>query len=136
MQLIPRTPPQRRCLIVEDSAFDCEKLKRIVSRLPAPLGIEVATTLRAARRALENNAMALILLDNNLPDGFGANFALELADHPLLGDIPIIMVSDWPSPFMWQKAESAGVAYVLSKSEIGIRHLKAALEGRKGRLLN
>jgi CheY-like chemotaxis protein len=67
------------------------------------------------------------LLDNNLPDGLGANFALELAEDPKLAQIPVILVSDWPSPFMWEKAQSAGLAYVLSKTEFDSRYVHAVM---------
>jgi len=69
----------------------------------------------------------LILLDNNLPDGVGAEFALELAGNPQHASIPVIMVSDWPTPFMWEKAASAGVLYVVNKAEFGVRYVEQAL---------
>ncbi|MEW9919954.1 response regulator [Marimonas sp. MJW-29] len=125
-----------RCLIVEDSAFDREKLSRVMRKTRQGLKIEQVSTLRAARRALERAGTALILLDNNLPDGLGADFAQELASDPDLCKIPVIMVSDWPSPFMWEKAASAGVAYVLSKTEFDGRYVRAALEGKRARQLN
>lgn len=124
------------CLIVEDSAFDREKLTRVMKRTRERMRIELAPDLQTARRALEKEGMSLILLDNNLPDGLGADFAQELAKDPRLADIPVIMVSDWPSPFMWEKAASAGVAYVLSKTEFDGRYVHAALRGKKVKHVN
>ncbi|MFK7834610.1 MAG: response regulator [Sulfitobacter sp.] len=120
----------KRCLIVEDSAFDAEKMTRVIEKTPGKIKIETAATLRAARAALAKGETELILLDNNLPDGLGANFALELAKDPAMANIPIIMVSDWPSPFRWEKAASAGVAYVLSKTDFDARYVHAVLTGR------
>ncbi|MEP5731564.1 MAG: response regulator [Sulfitobacter sp.] len=135
MQSMDTTRAQPRleanCLIVEDSAFDSEKMTRVVKKAPGKINIEVATTLRAARKALSRGNPELILLDNNLPDGLGANFALELANDPRLADIPIIMVSDWPSPFMWEKAASAGVVFVLNKSEFDSRYVHAVLQRKR-----
>lgn len=119
------------CLIIEDSEFDRERLTRVVKKTHTQMRIKAASTLRSARRVLEMGDTTLILLDNNLPDGLGANFALELAANPKMADIPIIMVSDWPSPFMWEKAASAGVAYVLSKTEFDGRYVHAALQGKR-----
>lgn len=119
-----------RCLIVEDSAFDTEKMTRVIKKTPGKITVETAATLRAARAALAKGETELILLDNNLPDGLGANFALELARNPAMANIPIIMVSDWPSPFMWEKAASAGVAYVLSKTDFDARYVHAVLSGK------
>ena len=129
MQTNIRTRPKQlgTCLIIEDSEFDRERLTRIIGKSHHDMQVEVAATLRSARVALGKKRMALILLDNNLPDGLGANFALELADDPQLAQIPVIMVSDWPSPFMWEKAQSAGVAYVLSKMEFDSRYIHAVM---------
>lgn len=120
--------PSGRCLIVEDSEFDRERLTRIINRSRNPMLVEFASTLKSARRALAENTISLILLDNNLPDGVGADFALELSDDPRLSNIPVIMVSDWPSPFMWEKAATAGVAYVLSKTEFDGRYIHAVMK--------
>jgi DNA-binding response OmpR family regulator len=99
--------------------------------------IEVAATLNSARRALASGKVSLILLDNNLPDGIGAEFAIELAADAKLASIPVIMVSDWPTPFMWEKAASAGVLYVVNKAEFGVRYVDQALRNglrKKARL--
>ena len=122
-----RSKPSGTCLIIEDSEFDRERLTRIIGKSHHDLQVEVAATLRSARVALSRQQITLILLDNNLPDGLGANFVLELAEDPMLAQIPIIMVSDWPSPFMWEKAHSAGVAYVLSKTEFDGRYIHAVM---------
>lgn len=124
------------CLIVEDSAFDREKLTRVLRNTLKVVRVETASTLKAARRALAKADPALILLDNNLPDGLGADFVQELADDPRFANTPVIMVSDWPSPFMWEKAASAGVAYVVTKSEFDGRFVVAALEGKRARRLS
>ncbi len=124
------------CLIVEDSAFDQEKMTRVVRKTRTTMRVQVASTLRMARRMLERGEPALILLDNNLPDGLGADFALELAKNPKLACVPVIMVSDWPSPFMWEKAASAGVAYVVSKTEFDTRYIHAVLQKGKPHRMN
>ncbi|GAA6175709.1 response regulator [Sulfitobacter pacificus] len=128
--------PHQTCLIVEDSEFDRQKLTRIMNKSRQPFHIEAAATLKSARRAMEKGPVSLILLDNNLPDGLGADFALELARDPNFSDIPVIIVSDWPSPFMWEKASSAGVAFVLSKTEFDGRYVQAVLQKNRSDLVN
>ncbi len=118
------------CLIVEDSAFDQQMMARVVGRAGPKMNVKVAATLQSARSALAAGKISLILLDNNLPDGIGAEFAIELAADPQLANIPVIMVSDWPTPFMWEKAASAGVLYVVNKAEFGVRYVDQALRGR------
>ena len=109
------------CLIVEDSSFDCEKMTRVMQRTREDMRIEVASSLRAARRVLEKGSLSLILLDNNLPDGLGADFVQELQAALALN---------------LGEAAAAGVAYVLSKTEFDGRYVRAALEGKQARRLN
>jgi len=118
---------QPTCLIVEDSQFDQQMMSRVIGRAQDKMRIKVASTLQSARMALLAGDVTLILLDNNLPDGIGANFALELAADPGYATIPVILVSDWPTPFMWEKATSAGVLYVVNKAEFGVRYVEDAL---------
>lgn len=123
-----------KCLIIEDSEFDSIRLTRVIAKSNSKMNIRVATTLEDARIELAEGGTSLILLDNNLPDGLGANFVQELAKDQNLAGIPVIMVSDWPSPFMWEKAAAAGVHYVLNKAEFDGRYVRAALEkGEKHR---
>ncbi len=133
-QVSTHVPKHRgHCLIVEDSLFDSEKMTRVVSQSNKAMGVRVAATLQAAREMLAEAAPAFILLDNNLPDGLGANFALELARDERLSNIPVVMVSDWPSPFMWEKAQSAGVLYVVDKAGFDARYVHAAMRATRGR---
>lgn len=124
------TPAQRKCLIVEDSTYDQRMIARAVRAALSKVELTVVASIEEAREALATTPIALILLDNNLPDGKGANFALELAQDARLGAIPVIMVSDWPSPFMWQKAELAGVHRVFTKTEFNAAVFSAALPKR------
>lgn len=122
-------PPQAAtCLIIEDSQFDQRMMSRVVGRVDKKMQIEVAGDLQTAREMLRTRDIALILLDNRLPDGIGANFAMELASNPRTARTPVIMVSDWPTPFMWEKAASAGVMFVLNKAEFGVRYVEHALK--------
>ncbi len=126
-QAAPKAPYSGTCLIVEDSAFDQAMMARVVDRAESRMRVQVAATLQSARRVLAQGEVSLILLDNNLPDGIGANFALELAADPRHADTPVIMVSDWPTPFMWEKAAAAGVLYVVNKAEFCVRYVDQAL---------
>ncbi|WP_300056997.1 response regulator [uncultured Roseobacter sp.] len=117
----------RTCLIVEDSTFDQEKIKRILDKSFKDVFVAVAATIEEAREHMARYQTSFILLDNHLPDGTGANFALELSANPDFSTIPIVMVSDWPTPFMFDKAQSAGVIHVVNKSDFGARYIHAAL---------
>ncbi len=109
--------PVVHCLIIEDSEFDQEMMRRAAKIAMENMEVQAVSTLQGARKALMEGPVSLILLDNSLPDGKGADFAVELAQYPKLARIPIIIASDWPSPFMWDKANVAGVKFVVSKSD-------------------
>ncbi|MEP2642496.1 response regulator [Roseobacter sp.] len=117
----------KTCLIVEDSEFDQERIKRIMNKSFQGVFVAVATTIEEAREHMARYQTSIILLDNHLPDGTGANFAMELAENPTFARIPIVMVSDWPTPFMFDKADSAGVIDVVNKSDFGARYIHNAL---------
>lgn len=121
------TSQNATCLIIEDSQFDQRMMTRVVGRSKGKMQVQVAATLQSAREALASGQVSLILLDNDMPDGLGAEFAIELASNPKLSSIPVIMFSDWPTPFMWEKAASAGVLYVVNKAEFGVRYVDQAM---------
>lgn len=101
-----------KCLAIEDSLVDQKMMKRALLGSHVDLDLDFAGTLDRARAALETGRFSVILCDNNLPDGSGAEFAQELASDPDYRDTAIILVSGWPSPFMWAKARAAGVQII------------------------
>lgn len=121
------------CLIIEDSSFDQEKMRRIMSHSFPSMNVEIAATIERARRKMAEYDVSVVLLDNSLPDGTGANYAMELQNDPAFKDIPIIMVSDWPTPFMFSKAELAGVAHVVNKRDFGARFIHSVLNPTRKR---
>lgn len=132
MNRAPSKQVKHVCLVVEDSQFDQEKIRRILDRGVKDLDVVMTATLEEARNALEETTFSLVLLDNNLPDGSGADLAVELAEDPRFKHIPVVMVSDWPTPFMYHKAKSAGVVHIVNKTEFGARFVHSALERLKG----
>jgi len=123
-----KKPPQGlTCLIVEDSLFDQKMMTRVIGKAYARMQVQTVSTLAEARAALAAESFSLVLLDNNLPDGTGINYAVDLSRDPKLNHIPIIMVSDWPTPFMWDKAAQAGVLSVIKKSDFTVPFFRSAL---------
>ncbi len=113
----PATPPC--CLIVEDCTRDQERLTRAVHHAHKDIFVHLAPTVRAARQCIAQFPVSLILMENTLPDGRGVELALDLSQHAQFRCIPVIIATDWPSPFMWHKAKQAGVRHVVAKDEIG-----------------
>lgn len=115
-----------RCLLVEDSDFDQRRIKRILARA-IPVDLEIAGTLREARDLLGHGHFDLILLDNALPDGLGVDHANELRSTGNHRDVPILLISDFPSPFIYDKAATARIAQVMGKDDFQPQHVREAL---------
>ena len=94
----PRRKPRQSCLVIEDSHFDQKRISRALEHGCQHLDLIFADTIAAAREHLAKTPVQMILLDNHLPDGVGADFAIELSNDPKHSKKPIVMVSDWPSP--------------------------------------
>ena len=120
-----------RCLLVEDSDYDQRRIRRVLDELSIQR-LDIVSTMGAARGALTRQRYDLILLDNGLPDGFGVDLALELKEQPGLSNIPVVMVSDWPTPFMFDKALMARVRQVLRKDEFNLAKAAQVLSFSRG----
>ncbi|MGR3452942.1 response regulator [Pseudooceanicola sp.] len=105
------------CLIVDDEQVDCMMMRRILTTQHPPPVVRTASTLAEARRHLADEPVSLLFLDNMLPDGVGADFLSELSDRAEWRQVPVVMVSDWPSPFMYAKARAANVLAIWSKED-------------------
>lgn len=118
------------CLLVEDTAFDRMIMERKLAACGRGLQVRHAATVAEARRCLEEERISIIFLDNSLPDGKGADFAMELASHRSWHRIPVVMVSDWPSPFMKAKAKVANVIAIWTKTEFTTPAVAEVLKAR------
>jgi len=119
--MLIKPPPfkhARTCLLVEDDPIERRQIERLMRQSGRRVLLLSVPTIAQARGLLEDRSFDLILLDNTLPDGIGAEFALELSHHPKLGRIPVAIISEWPTPFMYAKAERANVLEVLRKKDL------------------
>lgn len=118
-----------KCLIVEDDEFDRMMMLRTAKAAMNDAVITAVDSLQAARLVISREPISLLLMDNSLPDGKGIDFVVELAKVPSLAEMPIIIVSDWPSPFMWDKASAAGVRRIVTKSGLNPQVIREVLNG-------
>lgn len=119
-QLKP-TAQKPKCLVIEDSVFDQRMIQRMIRGSGVDAEVVFASTLSAARRILARHRFSMILCDNNLPDGNGTDFAQKLSNDPGYFDTPIVIVSGWPSPFMWAKAKAAGLPIIDKNDQLQAR---------------
>ena len=106
-----------RSLIVEDTETDRAIMRRVVTRQCPGQSFIFAKNLTDARKILDEQRIHFVFLDNTLPDGRGADFVAELAEHPKWKRLPVVIVSDWPSPFLYAKAKAFNVREIWTKSE-------------------
>ncbi len=111
------TKTEHHCLIVDDLEFDRRMMRRVFAKHCPDIPMVVARDLGEARQRLKERQISIIFLDNALPDGMGVDFVTELADHEDLKGVPVVIVSDFPSPFMYAKAKAANVCEVWSKRD-------------------
>lgn len=117
-------------LVVEDSATDREMMTRVIEKAGLFRFVHFASDLAEARQFLSGGRVSLIFLDNSLPDGYGADFLSELAEHSAWQMIPVVLVTDWPSPFMRAKAQCLSVSEIWSKDDFTVGALKKVVNGR------
>lgn len=115
------------CLVVEDSELDRNIMERVLARQSRPCRVIFARSLGEARGVLKAETVAIIFLDNSLPDGYGADFLSELSCHPTAANVPVILVSDWPSPFMYAKARAKKVRDIWSKREFTVDRVQTVM---------
>lgn len=81
--------PPPRAFVVEDDVM----MLRLLTEVAASVGLEplAFTRLATARRALHEGAPALLLVDDDLPDGRGADLVRELRSDPRLRNVKAIV---------------------------------------------
>lgn len=115
------------CLLVEDSDFDQRRIAHLLAR-GTQVELTIVRTIAEARGAIARTRFDLILLNNLLPDGLGVDFAAEIRGNRETPFVPIIMISDFASPFMYDKAMAAKVSIVVDKDKFQPKHVQDALQ--------
>ena len=114
------------CMVVEDTLFDRRRIERIFKKFFPAIKVHFAENLANARYRLERTDLSVIFLDNDLPDGKGIDFVAELARGDR-SNVPVVMVTDLPSPFMFAKAKAYNVMDTWTKDDFGQESLKGVL---------
>ena len=123
-------------LIVEDSRIDRRMISGLMKRVNRDALLTHVDSLATARAALGERGYAMILLDNTLPDGWGADFAMEIAGHSQWSTIPVVMVTGWPSPHMFAKAQAGNVREIVDKNELATWAISGELAKRIARWMH
>lgn len=108
------------CLIIDDNAFDRERVKNLISKSTFRFTVLEAVTIAQARDLISQNSIDLILMDNLLPDGLGLFLTRELLQTDKFSDLPVIMLSGETSDDMMDAAFTAGCKGFLHKDNLEV----------------
>ena len=111
--------PKKTLLIIEDSHYDYLLLKNIISaKYGDNLNILYASCLEDAYAIFKSNNYDydFILLDLNLPDGFGINTIHEV--RRLHGETPILAITGMKTDTMRHNAQNMGADILISKDNL------------------
>ncbi len=103
-------------LIVEDDYADRLLLVRRIQHIIPNSNIAVVQTLRDANKYCAENKIDLILLDLNLPDGYGPSSVNDIRKHHK--KTPVIVITGFGVQMTADEAVKQGANNVFLKSEI------------------
>jgi len=124
-------PQSYRLLVIDDEEFDRLAIARAVKRCGLNVQCDEASDLAEARDKLDSRSYDCILLDHHLPDGFGAQFAREIAETGLDDGAEVFMITS--APEMAQAAVPGRQFWraLLNKSDLSPNRLKDLLCGEE-----
>jgi len=99
-----------RAFVVEDDVMT----RRLLAELIASRGLEPVpfSRLSSARRALRERPPQVMIVDDDLPDGKGAELVRELRDDPQLSDVQVLFCTAADAA---RRREMARLAPVVAK---------------------
>ncbi len=117
-----REDTKKKVLVIDDERDLCELIKIVLTR--ENYSVDCAATLSEASRKLGEHP-AIVLLDNNLPDGAGLEY---LQMHPMeFKDSLVIVITSDVSPVIKQDARS-GAAILFLQKPFSIKMMKEMIK--------
>jgi len=99
---------QKKLLVVDDEEDFCRLIVLMLQQ--DAFKVECAFTLKDAAQKLEEDHPAILLLDNNLPDGTGIDFLVRSKTKLPVGHV--ILITADSSEQLKQRARDAGVLFL------------------------
>jgi PAS domain S-box-containing protein len=111
-------------LLIEDQPDDCELIEHLLSRaFTRQIKLLACQNLHDARIALtEHAAFDLILLDLNLPDGFGLHILKQV--RKMASGTPVVILTGYIVPELVTRALEYGALDVIDKTDLNAALLK------------
>ncbi len=116
----------KKILLVEDSEPDAVYVSRKIADTLPNAEVTVVTSLGEAYEAYKTDFFHLILLDLNLPDGFGAATVQEM--RRFNKTVPIVALTGHVNEKLTQATLQNGADHVLNKSVLGTEDFAEAIE--------
>lgn len=119
---------EKICLIVENNEFERSRMRRVLSNICPQGTVVIAKTAEEAWKRLQQKEVAVMFLENELPDGRGAELAMRMAQDKRHAGTSVILFEDNPTPFMYAKADaSQNVRAIWTKRQFNNYTARAAL---------
>lgn len=108
--------PAQAILVVEDDTADMVVLQKQVKALWPDCKIVPVKSLRAAQQAISEQNFDMVLLDLNLPDGFGPTSVTDVRKAD--GKVPIVVITGMVTNFTVDESYKLGANNVVPKAQI------------------
>ena len=105
-----------KILIVEDDAADSALIQKRIGDIWPHSNITATSSLGEAYEVYKNTVLDLVLLDLNLPDGYGPASVREMRSFNK--SVPIVVLTSAGSDLAINEAMKLGANHVLVKSQI------------------
>ncbi|HXQ22154.1 MAG TPA: response regulator, partial [Candidatus Acidoferrales bacterium] len=120
------SPGRVRLLVIDDDDVDRERVVRLVGHSPMNADTTEAASGKEAIALLRNRAFDCVVLDNQLPDGTGADLLTALQDG-VSPQCPVIMVTGAGDEELAAEVMRSGAADYLPKSRLSADNLCRAI---------
>lgn len=120
--------PNHHCnvLLIDEDEIDTMVTAQMLSDADSRYRVVSCECLNHAVEALQSDLhVDLIMMDLTLPDGTGQRAIDAIAKHA--GDLPMIVLSQWDTPFL-RKLHATRVASFLQKNSLSLGVLRESIE--------
>lgn len=112
-----------KALVLDDSSFDRQRIKRLASGLPMDIAFDEIASLDALDAVLDEERFDLIILDYNLPTGNGIEALKKIRAHVQNRNCPTIMLTGYDTSALAVQSIKSGCNDYISKDQLTGRTL-------------
>lgn len=121
------TQHQLKVLILDDSDFDRERLKRMIGKADDAIEVIGCSDLYEFELALESNVFDICLVDHNLKTASGIDAVKAIKASSGISDLPVVMISGCEDTATVVQSMNAGCVDYLSKQALTAQALHSTI---------